>query len=59
MLLCVDEVRVMEGSLGELMKNKCLYFPKSLCQCWVLGTWSAKGCLHRLGVEVIGHRDGL
>ena len=42
-LLSIDKVRAMEGSLGKLMNNKCLYFPKLLCQCWILGYLIGKG----------------
>ena len=43
MLLCIDKVRVMEGSLGKSMNNKCLYFPELLRQCWILGYLVGKG----------------
>ena len=57
MFLCIDKVRVMEGSLGKSLNNKCLYFPELLCQHWILG-WLVRGYLHRLRVRVIGHGNG-
>ena len=42
-LLCVDKVRAMEGSLGESTNNKCLYFPMLLCRRRVLWYLVGKG----------------
>jgi len=56
----------MSRCLGKLRNNKCFCISWGYCvRCWLLEdkvgkglSASVMGCLHRLGVKVVGHGDG-
>jgi len=49
-----------EGVLASQGTRSTLYFLELLCAALeYLRTRAAKGCLHMLRVEVVGHGDGL